>query len=195
MKFIIILLLNCFLVLCSILYFIDHPFTRASVTGKIKQLVLLLLSVCVLYNVLFIYLLKKKKVENGLIYKIIAFAEKLIHDSMIFIQPIQKEFIISLIIAFVLIVLGMLLAGLPGAAVISVLQKTGLLHGIQGDNAWPAAILLSIAWPLCFPFAILTKQFLLHCSYVGFAGLSILLGLVWIVFIVPVTALLFTKKS
>lgn len=195
MKFIVVLLLNCFWVLCSILYFVDHPFTRASVTGKIKQLVLGSLSVYILYNILYIYLLKKEQVENGLIYKLIAFAKNFIHDAMASIQPAQKELIISLVIAFVCIVVGLLLVGLPGGAMINLLQKAGLLRGIKGDNVWPSAIHLSIAWPLCFPFSVLTKQFLGHCGFESFEGLSLLLSSGWIIFMIVITGLLFTKKS
>ncbi|MDF2456014.1 MAG: hypothetical protein K0R51_2007 [Cytophagaceae bacterium] len=195
MKFIAVLLLNCFLILGNILYFVDHPFTGASVAGKIKQVVLGALSVYILHNILFIYLLKKEKVENGLIYKLIAFTKNFIHDVLAFIQPVQKEFIISLVIAFVCIVIGMLLIGLPGGAMINLLQKAGLLRGIKGDNVWPSAIHLSIVWPLCFPFSVLTKQFLFHRGHESFESLSLLLISGWIVFMIVITGLLFTNKS
>jgi len=190
MKFIVILLLNCFWVLYVALYFIDHPVKNTSTLGKIKQGLLLVVSLFVLYNILFIYILKKKTEESGLFYKIIVFAEKTGHAVVSFQEPVQKEFIISVIIAFLLIVLGFLLSGLPGGLILSLLQKAGLLRGIQGDHVWPAAILLSILWPLCFPFAVLAKQFLLHRGYMGFTGLHIALGLLWIILMIPCIALL-----
>jgi hypothetical protein len=190
MKFILLLLANCFFVLYCILYLTDHPFTRASVGGKIMQAILLVAGLYVLYNVLFIYVLKKRKEENGLIYKIFAYSEKLIQDAITFIQPIQKEFIISILIALVLIVIGMLLAGLPGAAILALLQKAGLFTRVRGDSLWPAAILISILLPLCLPFAVLAKQFLLQRGYAGFTGLRLLLSMLWIVIIVPAVACL-----
>ncbi|MDB5257067.1 MAG: hypothetical protein JWM14_1762 [Chitinophagaceae bacterium] len=196
MKFIIILLLNCFFVLYCVMYLTDHSFTRASVGGKIRQGILLVVGLYVIYNILFIYLLKKQKEESGLIYKIIAFSEKAAHTFLTFIQPVQKEFIISIVIAFVLIVIGMLLAGLPGAVILALLQKMGLFTRVRGDSVWPCAILISMLWPLCLPFAVLVKQYLVQRGYAGFAGLRFLLGMLWIIVIVPLVALLSqTPKS
>ncbi len=150
---------------------------------------MLVVGLYVIYNLLFIYLLKKQKEENGLIYKIIDTAEKAAHTFMIFIQPVQKELIISIFIAFVLIVISILLAGLPGAVILTLLQKIGLFTRVNGDNGWPCAILISILWPLCLPFAVLAKQYLVQHGYTGFAGLRFLLGMLWIAIIIPLIAL------
>lgn len=195
MKFILVLLANCLFILYTIFYLTDHPITRASVMGKVKQFLLVGLSLYILYNLLFIYLLKREKEESGLIYKFIAFAEKSAHATATFIQPIQKELIVGSLLALVFIVISLLLAGLPGGAVLSVLQKMGWFTRIKGDSTWPAAILLSILLPLCLPFAILAKQYLLQRGYEGFTGLRLLLGLFWIVLIIPLVALLSSSKA
>jgi hypothetical protein len=51
----------------------------------------------------------------------------------------------------VLEVLGLVLLGLPGAAFLETLQPIMQRLGwgpISGDGAWPAAILMSVVWPL-----------------------------------------------
>jgi hypothetical protein len=90
----------------------------------------------------------------------------------------------------VFIAIGLLLAGLPGGAFLLFLQKLGFFTRVKADGLWPAAIMLSILFPLCLPFAVLAKQFLLQCGYEGFAGLRILLGFLWIVVVTCSIALL-----
>lgn len=195
MKFILLLLANCFFILYGILYLTDHPFTRASTGGKIRQVVLLVVGLYVIYNVVFIYLLKKQKEESGLLYKIFTYGEKAVYAAMHFIQPIQKELLISIVIAVVLSVIGMIMAGLPGAAMLTFLQKIGLLQGVKGDSVWPAAILLSILWPLCFPIAILVKHYCALRGYAGFTGFSTLIACSWILLLMVLTGLFSSTKS
>jgi len=194
MKFILILLANCFFILYCILYLTDHPFTRASVGGKIRQVILLLAGLYVIYNVVFIYLLKKQKEESGLLYKIFAYGEKALHATMAFIQPIQKELLISIIIAVALAAIGMLLAGLPGAALLAFLQKVGLLRNVKGDSVWPTAILFSVLWPLSFPIAILVKHYCALRGYHGFTGFGGLIGCSWMLLCIVLTSLFGSTK-
>ena len=44
---------------------------------------------------------------------------------------------------------GLLLLGLPGAAVLEALTYIGMTRPITGDAAWPAAILVTIAGGVC----------------------------------------------
>lgn len=195
MKFIIILLVNCFLVLYCIMYFTDHPFTRASAGGKIRQLILLVTGLYVMYNLVFIYVLKKQKEESGLLYKIFTYGEKTAHAPMAFIQPIQKELLISIIIAVVLVLIGIILVGLPGAVLITFFQKTGLLQGVRGDSVWPTAILFSILWPLCFPIVILIKHYCALRGYHGFTGFGAAIGCSWILLLILLTSIFGHTKS
>lgn len=65
------------------------------------------------------------------------------------------------LVAGVLEVLGLFLLGLPGAAfletVAPVMQRLGR-GPIAGDGAWPAAILMSLLWPLALAPAYLVAR-------------------------------------
>ena len=61
----------------------------------------------------------------------------------------------------VLEVLGLVLLGLPGAAFLETVQPIMQRLGrgaISGDGAWPAAILMSVVWPLALGPAYLVAR-------------------------------------
>jgi hypothetical protein len=195
MKSIIILIANCIVVLYSILFFIDNRFWPRTTNGKVWNILLLCLALYVCYDILYIYILKKNNIQSGLIYNIAAFVQKTVHSAQAFIQPVQKEFFISLIAAAVIIIISLLLVGLPGALLLSLLQKIGIGNNIQGDNVWPTAILLSIVWPFCFPAAVLVKRyFVLHrYSFVSIGYFTTIF--IWVVFWTTIVILISGKTN
>jgi hypothetical protein len=195
MKSIIILVANCIIILYSILFFIDNRFWPKTIGGKVWNILLLCLAVYVCYDILYIYILKKNNIQSGLIYNVAAFARKAVHSSQAFIQPVQKEFFISLIVTAVIIIISIVLVGLPGALLLSLLQKIGIGNNIQGDNVWPTAILLSIVWPFCFPAAVLAKRYFVLHGY-SFVSISYFITIfIWIVFWTTIVILLSGKTN
>src|SRR5262245_5540861 len=57
----------------------------------------------------------------------------------------------------VLEVLGLALLGLPGAAFLETLQPV-MQRPISADGAWPAAILMSVVWPVAVAVAYLAAR-------------------------------------
>lgn len=52
-----------------------------------------------------------------------------------------------------------LLMGLPGALLAALYDLLGLAKGVtQGDKLWPAAIMISLLWPLGIPLGLLLQQ-------------------------------------
>ena len=178
------------------MFFIDHEIFPEGTGAKIRNLLLLCSALYVSYNVLFIYILKKENEQSGLMYKIASTLKHAAVNSYTFIEPFQKEFIISLVIAGVIMIISFILLGLPGGIIIGLLQKIGIGNNIQGDNLWPAALYVSLFWPLCFPIALLTKQYLIQQEYVGYAFLGLWSsGLLWMTAIVMSAFLLFGNKG
>jgi hypothetical protein len=195
MKSIIILVANCIVILYSILFFLDNRFWQKTTGGKVWNILLLCLALYVCYDTLYIYILKKNNIQSGLIYNIAAFAQKTVHGAQAFIHPTQKEFFISLIVAAVIIIVSLLLAGIPGALLLSLLQKIGIGNNIQGDNVWPTAILLSIVWPFCFPAAVLVKRYFVLHGY-NFVSISYFTTIfIWVVFWITIVILLSGKTN
>ncbi len=178
------------------MFFVDHRFLPEETSAKIRNLLLLCSALYVSYNVLFIYILKKENEQSGIIYKIASGLKNFAVNSYTFIQPFQKEFIISIVIAAVIMVISFILVGMPGGLVIGAIQKLGIFNNIEGDNVWPAALYVSFFWPLCFPIAVLTKQYLIQHGYVGYALLGLSLsGLAWVLVVVTSVFFLFSNKS
>jgi hypothetical protein len=195
MKSIIILIANCTIILYSILFFIDNRFWAKTTNGKVWNILLLCLALYVCYDILYIYILKKNNIQSGLIYNIAAFVQKAVHSAQVFIQPIRKEFFISLIAAAVIIIISLLLVGLPGALLLSLLQKIGIGNNIQGDNVWPTAILLSIVWPFSFPAAVLVKRYFVLHGY-SFVSVSYFTTIfIWVVFWTTLVILISGKTN
>jgi len=194
MKYIIILLANCIFILYSILFFTDHKFVPEGTGARIRNVLLLCAALYVSYNVLFIYILKKENEQSGIIYKIASGLKHVALNSYAFVQPFQKEFITSLIIAGVIIGISILILGMPGGLIIEVVQNIVPLKKIEGDNMWPAALYVSFFWPLCFPIAVLTKNYFIQYGYTGYAiaGLSVS-GTIWILTIVASAFFMFAK--
>ncbi|ABG60981.1 hypothetical protein [Cytophaga hutchinsonii] len=188
----IILLANCFFILYSIMFFTDHKFIPKETGGRIRNALLLCLALYVSYNVLFIYILKKENEQSGIIYKIASGIKYVSINSYTFIEPFQKEFIISLVIAAAIMMVSFILLGMPGGLIIGLLQKMGIGNNIQGDNVWPAALYVSLIWPLCFPIAVLTKNHLIQQGHIDYALLSLYLsGFLWVTVVISSTFLLF----
>ena len=61
-------------------------------------------------------------------------------------------------IAAGLTVLGLVLLGIPGAILLEMPTWLGLAEGIEGDAAWPAAILVSLMWPMFIPLGVIAKH-------------------------------------
>ena len=195
MKYLLILLANCLFILYSIMFFVDNRFVPEETGARIRNLLLMCSAVYISYNVLFIYILKKENEQSGIIYKIASGIKHFTLNSYTFIQPFQKEFITSLIIAAVIVIISFILLGMPGGIIISLLQKIGIGNNIEGDNAWPAALYISFFWPLCFPIAVLTKQFLIYHGHVGYAFFGLWLsGFIWVSAVVSSAFLLFSNK-
>jgi len=178
------------------MFFVDNKFLPDQIGARIRNLLLLCSALYVSYNVLLIYILKKENEHSGIIYKIAASIKHTAVNSHAFIQPFQKEFITSLIIAAVIMIISFILVGMPGGLIIAGLQKIGIGDSIEGDNTWQAALYLSFFWPLCFPVAVLTKNYLIHQGYVGYALTGLCLsGFAWIMLVVGSVFLLFGSRS
>ncbi len=196
MKYVTLLIINCFFILYSIMFFTDHKVWPESTSAKLRNVLFLCTTMYVAYNVLFIYILKKEKEQNGIIYKIFSAIKNSAINSYTFIQPFQKEFIISLILAAVIIIVSFVLLGLPGGIIITALQKVGIFNRIEGDNIWPASIFISCLWPLCFPIATLAKNYLIQHEYSSYSLVGLCLSAcVWIISIIIITASLFGKNA
>jgi len=182
MKFIIILIVNCLFVLYCAMFFLDNKWWPEETISKITNALLLIAMFYVTYNIIYIYILKRKNQQSGIIYKMAAGTKNFVLNSHAFIQPFQKEFFISLIIAGAIIFISIVSVGLPGALIMMSVEKIGVFNPITGDNSWPATILVSIFWPMCFPVAVLTKNYLITYNYTQYTTLSLYLsGFLWII--------------
>ena len=73
-------------------------------------------------------------------------------------QLFRKEFLRASMIAAGLMVIGLVLLGIPGAVLLEMPTWLGLAKGIEGDAAWPAAIFVSLIWPMFVPLGIVAKH-------------------------------------
>ena len=73
-------------------------------------------------------------------------------------QPFRKELVIASIVAAALMFIGLVALGIPGAIFLEIPAWLGLAKGIEGDGAWPAAILVSLVWPLFIPLGVIAKH-------------------------------------
>src|SRR5689334_9632394 len=86
-----------------------------------------------------------------------------------FIQPFQKELLVWTLVALGISVLSVLLMGLPGALLLEIPIRLRLCRPIKGDNAWPAALVVSVLWPIGIPVGVLVKHYLLQTAYAPYA--------------------------
>lgn len=177
MKYYIILAVNCLVVTYLVSFLIDHSFIPAGTVPKIRNIVFVLLLLTVSYNLVTIYVLKRNTPESGLVYKTGAGARKNIVQFRQFIQPFQKELLIYTLVAAGLAIAGLLLVGIPGQLLLDLPAKSGMVNGISGDNKWPAAILLSVLWPLCLPGGVLLKNHLLQHGFVSLSNATVMFTL------------------
>ncbi len=196
MKYIIILIVNCLFVLYSAMFLIANSWWPKETVSKIRNILLLGAMLYVMWNIIYIYILKRMNQKDGIIYKMAAGTKHFVLNSYVFIQPFKKEFAISLIVAGAIIFISMVLLGLPGALIIMGVEKTGIFNPIEGDNSWPAAIFTSFFWPMCFPVAVLTKNFLIKNNYTQYINLSLYLsGVLWVLCVILGTFLQFGNKT
>jgi hypothetical protein len=177
MKYYIILGVNCLLLVYLISFLIDHSFLPNGIVPKIRNIIFILLLITVSYNLVTIYVLKKNTQENGLVYASAGIIQKNVAGFRQFIQPFQKELLVYTLIAVGLAAAGLLLVGIPGQLLLDLPAKTGLVSTIKGDNKWPAAILLSVLWPLCLPGGILVKNYLLQHGYHPVSSITVVISL------------------
>ena len=86
--------------------------------------------------------------------------------------------------------IGLLLLGIPGAILLEIPKWLGLAQGIEGDGAWPAAILVSLMWPLFIPLGVIARHLLSTRGSMTLAKVSlwgtIVAGIVLVVTLVHV---------
>jgi hypothetical protein len=73
-------------------------------------------------------------------------------------NTLRRKVVVASITAACLMGLGLLLLGLPGAILLELPSWLGLTGSIEGDAAWPAAILVSIVWPVFIPLGVIAKH-------------------------------------
>lgn len=179
------------------MFLVDNQLWPEPTVAKIKNIILVLVTFFIMYNVVNIYILKKAKPESGLIYKVAHKTNVGFLKAHTFIKPFQKELITSFIIAGVLIVISFILLGLPGALLLQIPVKFGIFKPITGDNAWPAALFLSFFYPLLLPLCVLIKHSLIRYGYITYSGISWIIGfgIIGIIVLIIFTFLLFNKME
>lgn len=194
MKYFLLLAANCFFVLFSSLFLLDFRWWPKATLGRIGCAVWLSAVLYVAYNAVNVYLLKRMGPESGVIYKLAAGVKDLALDSHAFIQPFQKEFYTSLLIAGGIILVSLVLMGLPGGVLVGLLGGIKGLQPIKGDNVWPASLLVSIFLPLCIPIAVLVKNALIQYDFGQYSTLGLFAsGILWALFVLIGTMLLFQE--
>ena len=175
MKYYVILLVNCLLVYCIILFFADHKFIPEGIAAKIRNLVLVCLFFTICYNLVSIYVLKKNAPETGLVNRTASGVKNSAGNFIAYIKPFKKELIVYSLVAAGIIVISLVFVGIPRAFLLQVPVKLGISKPITGDSAWPAAILLSILWPLCLPAGVFIKNWLMVNNYTSVSSIAPLL--------------------
>ena len=176
------------------MFLADHQLWPETTDAKIKNVILVLVTSFVLYNVVNIYILKKAKPESGLIYKIASKTKNAFSKAYAYIKPFQKELITSFIIAGVLISVSFILVGLPGALLLQIPVKLGIFKPIAGENAWPAALFVCFFSPLLMPLCVVIKHSLIRYGYITYSGIGwlISIGIFGISVLIVFTFLLFS---
>jgi|GEM_PF-2595942 len=178
MKYILLLLAKALVLLFIVLFFADHAFLPPGTLAKTRNLLLLLLFMGIGYNMVSIYITKQHAPESGLLYKTVSGVRSTAGHFSQYIQPFQKELIVYSLIAAGLAIAGALLAGIPGFLLLEIPVKLGICRQISGDGAWPAALLMSLLWPLCLPAGVFLKHWLNSHGYPLFTFAGPLLAVV-----------------
>jgi hypothetical protein len=168
-KYILILCANIVLLYYFVMVMVDRTLIPKEIFPLLLNIAIVLTALWICFDVFSIYVFKKRQQESGIVYKIASKSKSCGLAFYAHVQPFQKEFVKWTIIALVVAFLGMLLMGIPGYLLLAIPAKLGLVQEIQGDNAWPAAILLSMLWPVLFPLGILVKQHLIKTDYASYA--------------------------
>jgi hypothetical protein len=84
-------------------------------------------------------------------------------------KPFTKSLLVASVVAGVLMFVGLLLLGIPGAILLEIPTWLGVAKGIEGDGAWPAAILVTLVWPMFIPLGVIARHLL---STRGFTTLA-----------------------
>ncbi|MFT3934790.1 MAG: hypothetical protein QM726_14290 [Chitinophagaceae bacterium] len=181
MKYYLFLLVNCVILLFIALFFADNRLIPESNAARIRNVILLLLFITVSYNLVTIYVLKRAAPETGLVYSVVAGIKAGITGFGSYIQPFKKELIVYSFIAGGLILIGIVLMGMPGGLLLNIPVKLGISKAITGDALWPAALLLSVLWPLCLPAGVFLKNWMASHGYVSLSiagpALALLIGI------------------
>jgi hypothetical protein len=192
MKPIIILIANILLLFYFVMFFVDNSFFPKETIFKIRNLLFVLMACYLSYNVLYIYILKKEKPENGIVYKIASGSKVVLTKAYLYIQPFQKELLTWTLIAVGLAFVGMIAMGIPGYLFLQIPVKLGMCKAISGDNSWPAAILVSMFWPFLLPAGLIFKNYLIRAGYASYgnygwigtvvAGIILLVSLTYLMY-------------
>jgi hypothetical protein len=172
LKYITILIINVFLLYGVFLYFKDHSILSKRPLHIGLNLILLVLTLWICYNLATIYLLQTESPQSGLLYMLAAKCKHIGLSFYLHVQPFQKEFITWTLIAMGLAFVGVISMGMIGALFLTIFTKLRIFHEIKGDNAWPAAIVVSVLWPLWLPIGILVKHQLMKLGYMDYATMS-----------------------
>jgi len=181
MKSIFIFLLNLFIVFCLFSIATDHLWSLDTFS-IIRNILCAGLGLYLSYNAIRIYALKKESPEQGLIYRVVGKLQIYFAKFYTYIKPVQREFLIWLGIAVGIGFISLVLVGIPGAFLISIPAWLGLTKELEGDGVWPAAILVSLLWPISLPVGVLIKYRLKQqgnekYSLFGFIG-TVLLAII-----------------
>jgi hypothetical protein len=157
MKAYLILGINIIVVFYLTAFFMDNRLFPKETISKIINILFLGLLLGIVYNLVFIYLLKKQAPEDGLVYKFVSTTSHYFHAGFAYIQPFKKEMLIAVIAAVAVIFVSLMLVGLPGQLLIEISHILGTTKNISRENSWPAAILVSLIWPLFIPIGVIIK--------------------------------------
>lgn len=142
---------------------------------KVVNVVFALLLIWLSADLVSINVSKTRGSQTSLVYKVangVLIAGKRFRN---YLKPFQRQFIIGSLIAAAIVVLSFLSLGILGALLMEVPVMLGLAKPITGDNAWPAALIVSILWPLFIPFGVIVKYEITKLSYTGVANAAMLL--------------------
>jgi hypothetical protein len=154
-KYFAILFANLFLVYCFVLFFIDNTIITSDPLVIARNILLFAAALWIMYDLVNIYVRKKHKQENGLVYVVVSKSRTYGFAFHEYILPFRKEFISWSLIAIGLMFLGIISVGITGYVWLAIPVALGLVNEIAGDNAWPAAVLMALAWPTLLPIAVL----------------------------------------
>jgi hypothetical protein len=172
MKPIIVLCINAVLALYFAMYLLSNRLWPDENLLRAVNVVFALLVIWPSYDVVTIYLTKTH--ETSLIYKVYSALTFTAHGFFDYIQPFRRQFVIGCLIAIGVIVISFLSLGIAGALLMELPVMLGLAKPITGDNAWPAALIISITWPFFIPLGVVVKHELSKLGYASLATAALL---------------------